>query len=111
MIDPQEEDENMKKFLLVAAALTLGGTAFAQSGNTVADQSQSSGPQGVTQQGTDPDGQACTPAGFNAGTNAYQPCGAGGATSGGAGATPPPCSRTVTDGCVQTYERGMRRPR
>ena len=106
----------MKRFLLVAAALTLGGTAFAQSGNTVADQSQSSGPQGVTQQGTDPDGQACTPAGFNAGTNAYQPCGAAGMTSGGetgngAAGTRPPCSRTVTDGCVQTYERGMRRPR
>lgn len=23
----------------------------------------------------------------------------------------PPCSRTVTDNCIQTYERGVRRPR
>ncbi|HZF95123.1 MAG TPA: hypothetical protein VEZ20_09650 [Allosphingosinicella sp.] len=98
----------MKTLLALAAALTLGGTAIAQSGNTVADQSQSSGPQGMTQQGTDPEGQACTPAGFNAGSTAYQACGAGGMTSGDAGATRPPCSRTVTDGCVQTYERGMR---
>ena len=22
----------------------------------------------------------------------------------------PPCSRTVTDRCIQTYERGVRRP-
>ena len=98
------------KTLLFAAALTIGGTAFAQTGNTVADQSQSSGPQGVTQQGTDPDGQACTPAGFNANTSAYPACPAGGTTtSTGAGTTPPPCSRTVTDGCIQTYERGVRR--
>lgn len=96
------------KALIFAAALTLGGTAFAQSGNTVADQSQSTGPQGRTQQGTDPEGQACAPAGFNAGSTAYQACGADAAA---AGATRPPCSRTVTDGCVQTYERGMRRTR
>jgi hypothetical protein len=25
--------------------------------------------------------------------------------------TYPPCSRTITDNCVQTYERGVRRPR
>ncbi|HEX8644624.1 MAG TPA: hypothetical protein VF702_12010 [Allosphingosinicella sp.] len=101
------------KTLLFAAALAISGAAFAQSGNTVSDQSQSSGPQGVTQQGTDPEGQACTPAGFNAGTSAYPPCGATGTTtsSTGAGASPPPCSRTVTDGCIQTYERGVRRPR
>lgn len=98
------------KAILFAAALTIGGTAFAQTGNTVADPSQSSGPRGVTQQGTDPDGQACTPAGFNANSSAYPPCPAGGTTSAaGAGTTPPPCSRTVTDGCIQTYERGVRR--
>jgi len=99
------------KTILFAAALAIGGTAFAQTGNTVADQSQASGPQGVTQQGTDPDGQACTPAGFNANSSAYPPCGAPGSTTAttGAGTTPPPCSRTVTDGCIQTYERGVRR--
>jgi hypothetical protein len=97
------------KTLIFAAALTISGAAFAQSGATVADQSQSTGPLGRTQQGTDPEGQACTPAGFNAGTTAYQACGAMPAM--GAGATRPACSRTVTDGCVQTYERGMRRTR
>jgi len=106
------------KALIFAAALLAGGTAIAQTGNTVADQSQSSGPQGITQQGTDPNGQACAPAGFNNGNSAYPTCGAGmgggtatgsGDTASGTGATRPPCSRTVTDGCVQTYERGMRR--
>ena len=100
------------KTVMIAAALTLAGTgaAFAQSGNTVADQSQSSGPQGVTQQGTDPEGQACTPPGFNAGTSAYPPCGAGNAPP-ESSASPPACSRTVTDHCIQAYERGVRRPR
>ena len=98
------------KSLVLAAALLAGGTAFAQTGNTVSDQSQSSGPQGVTQQGTDPEGQACTPPGFNAGTGAYPPCAAGAATP-QSSATPPPCSRTITDHCTQTYERGVRRPR
>ena len=99
------------KAILFAAALAISGAAFAQTGNTVADPSQASGPRGVTQQGTDPDGQACTPAGFNASNSAYPPCGAAGSTTGstGAGTTPPPCSRTVTDGCIQTYERGVRR--
>lgn len=101
----------MKKSLFFAAALALGTAAAAQTGNTVSDQSQSSGPQGVTQQGTDPDGQACTPAGFNNGNSSYPMCGAAGTTSStGAGTTAPPCSRTVTDGCIQTYERGVRRP-
>jgi hypothetical protein len=102
----------MMKALLFAAALAAGGTAFAQPGNTVNDPSQSSGPRGVTQQGTDPEGQACTPPGFNANSSAYPVCGSGGMTGStmgtGAGTTPPPCSRTVTDGCIQTYERGVR---
>jgi hypothetical protein len=100
----------MKAFIF-AAALTVGGAALAQPGNTVNDPSQASGPRGVTQQGTDPDGQACVPAGFNNGGSAYPVCGAAGATSStGAGTAPPPCSRTVTDGCIQAYERGVRRP-
>jgi hypothetical protein len=99
------------KAYLFAAALAIGGTAFAQTGNTVNDPSQASGPRGVTQQGTDPEGQACTPAGFNQGTSAYPPCSSAGGMSSttGGGMTPPPCSRTVTDGCIQTYERGVRR--
>jgi hypothetical protein len=59
------------------------------SGVTVDDPSQSTGARGVTQQGTDPNGTA---------------------TPGAAPASYPACSRTVTDSCVQTYERG-RRPR
>jgi hypothetical protein len=110
------------KMVLFAAAMMLGSAAVAQTGNTVDDPSQSSGPRGVTQQGTSPNGQACTPAGFNAGASAYPTCGdtAGGsgtatgdsstgtAMSGGA---MPACSKTVTDHCTQTYERGVRRRR
>jgi hypothetical protein len=122
------------KTLFFAAALALSGAAVAQTGNTVNDPSQSTGPRGVTQQGTSPNGQACTPPGYNAGGGGYPPCGsdmAGGATAGGAtsgggmsggamsgaagtGGTGmamagslPPCSRTVTDRCTQTYERGV----
>ena len=123
------------KTLIFAAALALSGAAIAQTGNTVNDPDQSSGPRGVTQQGTDPNGEACTPPGYNAGTGGYPPCAgamgamAGGAASGGmAGGTAsgtagggamanggamagdmPACSRTVTDRCTQTYERGVRR--
>ena len=120
------------KALLFAAAISVSGIALAQStssqdtdttattaqpsGQTVDDPSQSTGPQGVTQQGTDPDGQAAAPAGTNEG-----PTGPGMAqptpnqqaafTPRPAAGEYPPCSRTVTDGCIQTYERGVRRPR
>lgn len=109
------------KTLLFAAALALSGTAIAQTGNTVNDPDQSSGPRGVTQQGTDPNGEACTPAGYNAGTSGYAPCSgdmatgtaagtaAGGTMAGGSAGALPACSRTVTDRCTQTYERGVRR--
>lgn len=96
------------KMFVFAAALMLGSAAVAQTGNTVDDPSQSSGPRGVTQQGTDPDGQACTPAGFNANTSSYPTCEAG-AASAASTATPPRCSKTVKDHCVQAYERGVRR--
>lgn len=96
------------KIILFAAALTLGGAALAQSGHTVDDPSQASGPRGVTQQGTDPDGQACTPAGYNANATGYPPCEAG-AASAASPSAPPRCSKTVKDHCVQAYERGVRR--
>jgi hypothetical protein len=108
------------KLIIFAAALSLGGAALAQTGNTVSDPSQSTGPRGVTQQGTDPDGQACSPPGYNQGTGGYQPCsgdmgGSAGATGGtgsmGAMGAMPPCSRTVTDRCTQTYEGGRARSR
>jgi hypothetical protein len=93
------------KAIIFAAALTLGTAAAAQSGATVDDPAQSSGPRGVTQQGTDPNGEACVPAGYNAGSSSYPTC--PGAPA--AGASQPPCSKTVTDSCVQAYERGVRR--
>ncbi|HEX2762589.1 MAG TPA: hypothetical protein VHM92_01920 [Allosphingosinicella sp.] len=107
------------KMVLFAAAMMLGSAAVAQTGNTVDDPSQASGPRGVTQQGTDPEGQACTPPGYNAGTSAYPPCGGDMATTGtgtgmGTGSSAgsmPACSKTVTDHCIQTYERGVRRSR
>lgn len=111
------------KTILFAAALSISGLAYAQSatqpsGQTVDDPSQATGPQGVTQQGTDPNGQAAAPAGTNMGVQgsgmgpampmpnqsaAFAPRAAAGEY--------PPCSRTVTDSCVQTYEQGVRRPR
>lgn len=116
------------KTILFAAALTLGGAAIAQtadqtqpadssqpSGETVDDPSQATGPQGVTQQGTDPNGTATAPAGTNqapTGEPAVASANQQAAfTSQPAAGNYPPCSRTVTDSCVQTYERGVRRPR
>lgn len=119
------------KAMMFAAALSIGGVAFAQtqttttdeqtgqqqpSGQTVDDPSQATGPAGITQQGTDPNGQATPPAGTNQmptqGTSPMM------GNSSSMGMTPrpattdyPPCSRTVTDSCIQTYERGVRRPR
>lgn len=120
------------KTLLFAAALSVSSFAFAQSaapssttqpaaqdaaqpsGQTVNDPSQSTGPQGVTQQNTVPNGQATAPAGTNQGVTTDT------SVSQSAPFTPrpaageyPPCSRTVTDACIQTYEKGVRasRPR
>ena len=120
----------MRNILLAAAALTFGGAAIAQdasqtttaqpSGQTVDDQSQATGPQGVTQQNTDPNGQAAAPAGTNQGVQGDTSSGMAAEPAAGqqaaftpqaATGTYPPCSRTVTDSCVQTYERGVRRSR
>lgn len=131
------------KTLLFAAALSFSSVATAQnqdaddadateatteqtaqptqpmqpSGQTVDDPSQSTGPRGVTQQGTDPNGQAVAPAGANRGV-AVGPGGTVPAANQSAVFTPrpaageyPPCSRTVTDNCIQTYEVGVRRSR
>lgn len=115
------------KALLLSAALTFGVAAYAQepapapapppaevpptpvpSGEAIPP--VPSPTEGVTQQGTDPSGQAVPPPGTNeppmtvpAGTPvpdqnaalAPQP----------ATTTYPPCTRKVTDRCIQTYER------
>ena len=116
--------------LIFAAALSISGIALAQSqpttsgqaatedqqpsGQTVDDPSQSTGPQGVTQQGTVPNGQATPPAGMNQmpaqGTSPMMSNDSNMAMPRAAAGQYPPCSRTVTDSCVQTYERGVARP-
>jgi hypothetical protein len=105
--------------ILFAAALSISGIAYAQtedqateqpSGETVDDPSQSTGPRGITQQGTDPNGQAMTPSGMNQGTSPMMSNDSNMAMSRPAAGQYPACSRTVTDSCVQTYERGVRRP-
>lgn len=117
------------RMILFAAALSIGSVAVAQtqntptpaptpqqpSGETVDDPSQATGPQGVTQQGTDPEGQATTPPGMNQPTQGTSPVMSSDSNMAmsprPAAGEYPACSRTVTDSCVQTYERGVRRPR
>ncbi|MDP8994239.1 MAG: hypothetical protein M3N07_04520 [Pseudomonadota bacterium] len=90
------------KSVIFAAALVIGGAAMAQTPPG----------DGITQQGTNPEGQPCTPAGFNQGISVYPPCGPGNVHPAAANPqNPPPCSRTVTDHCIQTYERGVSRRR
>jgi hypothetical protein len=112
--------ENIEmRILLFAAALSISGIAVAQtsqpSGQTVDDPSQATGPQGITQQGTDPEGRAMAPAGTDqipqeANADRVPMAGQGGPFEPRAAAGDyPPCSRTVTDSCIQTYERGVRR--
>jgi hypothetical protein len=108
------------KSLLFAAALSFSSLALAQSastsqstaaqpsGQTVNDPSQSTGPRGVTQQNTVPNGQASAPAGANQGPGTSSGSQSEPFTPPPAAGEYPPCSRTVTDGCIQTYERGVR---
>ena len=109
------------KLIVALAAFSLSGIAMAQtqptqpSGETVDDPSEATGPRGITQQNTDPEGQAVAPPGTNESVpaeavavpntdnSALAPRPAAGEY--------PACSRTVTDSCVQTYERGVRRRR
>lgn len=94
------------KTALFAAALVVGiaGTANAQQ-----DPNAPMVPpgDGITQQGTNPEGQPCTPPGFNQGTTGYPQCGAVARPTHGPQEAPP-CTRQVTDHCTQTYERGVR---
>ena len=99
------------KSLVFAAVLTMSAAALAQqpSGQTVPDPSMATGPRGVTQQGTNPDGLHCTPPGFNMGASQYPQCVNGRHPNIGRDPTSPPrCTRRITDHCVQAYERGVR---
>jgi hypothetical protein len=82
------------------------------SGQTVDDPSQSTGPQGVTQQNTVPNGQATAPAGTDEGMTTGTTANQSASLSPRPATTEyPPCSRTVTDACIQTYEKGVRASR
>ncbi|MDT9600739.1 hypothetical protein [Sphingosinicella rhizophila] len=112
------------KILIAAAALSLSGIALAQttpaeepmaedqmaqpSGETVDDPSQATGPAGITQQNTDPDGQAVAPPGVNQGMQPVGMVDRNALTPRAATMDYPACSRTVTDNCVQKYEKGRR---
>lgn len=87
----------MKVFVL-AAALTVGSAAWAQVPPG----------DGITQQGTNPEGQACTPDGFNQGLSVYPPCEALGGPAPGMEEYPP-CTRQNADRCLQTYTRWTER--
>ena len=113
--EPTEEAQPAPEAAQPPANAPAAQTQTQPSGETVDDPSQSTGPQGITQQGTDPNGQATAPPGTNqrpqmmhpemqsSQTAAFAPRAAAGEY--------PPCSRTVTDGCIQTYERGVRAAR
>jgi hypothetical protein len=116
------------KALLFSAALALSGVALAQTPEPMPtpapeatqmpmpDATAPTPPpgDGVTQQGTVPDGMATPPAGTNeppmtvpAGTPMPDPNAA--LAPQAAPTEYPPCSRTVKDRCIQTYEKGRRR--
>ena len=109
------------KTAIFAAALVIGGTAFAQT-TTYNPATAPAGSQIVQPDNSNPEldargipvisDPAAVPAGFN------HPPGMGGPLVDAserpmpqpATESYPPCTRQVTDNCVQTYERGVRRP-
>ena len=116
------------KTALIAAALLIGGSAFAQTTNpSTGDDPAVTGSQTAAPSNSNPERDA---RGIPVVSDAAEvPAGANEATPIAPGAvfTPnpnqqsvfaprpaaenyPACSRTVTDNCVQTYERGSRRP-
>lgn len=120
--------------ILLAAALSFSGLAVAQTPDTdtpsdtevsapdasddaAASPKTGTSGDGITQQGTDPSGVAMPPPGTNqpvvvppgavvVPTNQTAPFAPKPAAT-----EYPPCSKTVTDACIQTYERGVRRAR
>jgi hypothetical protein len=115
-----ELEEKAMKSLIFAAALLAAGSAVAQTmpepapgAGTTTSAPANSAPERDSRGIPVVSDPADVPAGFN------QP-----AQVGGTGVSPEarpapqpateayrPCSRTVTDNCVQAYERGARRPR
>ena len=103
------------KLVLFAAALTIGSAALAQTTTTAT--TGNDGPERDARGIPVVSDQATPPAGANQPVAAqpgatYVPNPNAQATFATQPSTKtyPPCSRTVTDGCVQTYERGVRSP-
>jgi hypothetical protein len=108
------------KPMIFAAALMLSGAAFAQTTDTTTTDSMSTTSATTVAPGnmnperdargiavvSDP---ATAPAGWNAppGTPGVANASASAPPQGSAGPLPP-CTRTVTDRCTQTYERGVK---
>jgi hypothetical protein len=106
------------KLIRMAAALTLGGAAVAQTTDMAAAGGQTVAPDNSAPE-RDARGiavisaPATAPAGYNqpaqtvpAGT---PPPAMGPAPTMGSAGPLPPCTKTVTDHCTQTYERGRAR--
>ena len=107
------------KLIMMAAALMLGGAAVAQTTEETAPGNMPIAGQAVAPGNTSPETDArgipvisepaTAPAGYNQGAQTV-PAGTPPPTV--APPTPtasgplPPCTRTVTDRCTQTYERG-----
>ena len=116
------------KTAIFAAALLLGGTAFAQHTNPAAGEDPAvAGSQTAAPSNANPERDArgipvvSDAAEVPAGANEVVQIAPGAVftpnpnqqsvfTPRPAAETYPACSRTVTDNCVQTYERGVRRP-
>jgi len=122
---PVHKESAMKIVMFAAAALSMSGIALAQDSGAAAPPATTDQPSGVTttngnepgngltQQGTDPSGQGVAPPGTNqpvvvppGAVVVPNPNQAAAFTPQAATTDYPPCSKTVTDHCVQTYERG-----
>ena len=104
--------------LLFAAALSISGIALAQTVRTDPNGPNAPPGDGVTQQGTVPSGAATPPPGANEpldpppGAIVMPPPNPPGTFTPQTPKTDyPTCSKTVTDRCIQAYERGVRRGR
>ncbi len=103
------------KLTLFAAALMLSGAAIAQAPT---DTTATGTPVATSNSAPERDARgipvvsesATAPAGWNAppGSGAPVADASTPAPSQGSAGELPPCSRTVTDRCTQTYERGVR---
>jgi hypothetical protein len=97
------------KLTILAMAAALGGSSIALAQSDPNGANVPPG-DGITRMGTDPNGQAYTPPGYNIGLNVYPPATAA------SGANPgmenyPACSAEVKDRCVQTYTKWTSRRR